>query len=246
MDKIYKLLLLFLVLNYDKAFADAIPFKDNERIDISYKTSDKLQFDSCGIIYRNYQTNLLDTFFHCDGAECIAIADMNKVRLIRLVPDTFKVIFYFKNRILTSPTLKQNGLNSYHQLLITNSGIKDITPIFKTPYSNYFIALFVTILIELLIALFYFRWHKIQLSNIKYIVYFNLLTHPVLWVISANVTGFAIGNLIGEPLVLIIEALLLYRFLNSKLTFGKSLWLSFQMNLASFILGGFIYVWATS
>ena len=246
MNKFSGLLLLLLIFNNSNAFADATPFKDYEQIDIKYKTSNKLQFDSCGIIYRNHQTNLLDTFFHCEGWNCIAVADMNDIRLIRYVPDTFKVIFYFKNKILTSPVLNQNGLNSYHRLLITDIEIKDITPIFKTSYSNYFIALLTTILLELLVGLAYFRRHKIQLSKLRYIVYINLLTHPVLWIISANVTGFAIGNLIGEPIVLIIEALFLFKVIKPKLTIGNSMWLSFQMNFVSFILGGFIYFLGSS
>jgi hypothetical protein len=240
MNNFFRLLFLLLILNSENAFADATPFKPNEQIDIIYKTSIELQYDSCGIIYRNYKTNQLDTFFHCEGGECIG-ADMNNIKLTRAVPENFRVIIYFKNKILTSPQLNENGLNSYHQLLITDTGIKDITPIFKTPYSNYFIALLITILLELFVAAGYFWRHKIQLSNLRYIVYFNLLTHPILWIVSANVTGFAIGNLIGEPIVLIIEALLLHKFINSKLTIGKSYWLSFQMNLVSFILGGFLY-----
>ena len=246
MRKLLKLLFFCLIFNCDKAFADATPFKDNEKIDLSYKTSRKLLFDSCGIVYRNYQTNRLDTFFHCDGGECIAVADMNSIRLIRLIPDTFKVIFYYKDKVLTSPTLNQNGLNSYHQLLITDTEVKEVTPIFKTQYINYFIALLTTILLEVLVALIYFWRHKIQFSKLKYVVYINLLTHPILWVILANFTGFAVGNLIGEPLVVIFEGLLLHKLTRPSLTIGKSIWLSFQMNIVSFILGGLIYFIATS
>jgi hypothetical protein len=245
MNKFFQLLFLLSLFNNYKVFADATPFKNNEHIDIIYKPSNKLKFDSCGIIYRNYQTNELDTFFHCQGAECVVV-DTNYVRLVRPIPDTFKVIFYFKNKILTSPELNDNGLNSYHQLVITDTEIKDITPIFKTTYSNYLIALLSTILLELLVALIYFFRHKIQLSNLRYIVYINLLTHPILWIISANITGFTIGNLIGEPIVLFIEALFLYRFIIPKLTINKSITLSFQMNLTSFIIGGLIYFLASS
>lgn len=246
MDKILKLLLFILIFNYDRAFADATPFKDKEQIVLKYKTSKTLQFDSCGIIYRNYQTNHLDTFFHCDGAECVVVTDKNNIRLIRPIPDTFKVVFYYGDKVLTSPPLEHNGLSSYHQLLITDVEVKDITPIFKTSYLNYFIALLTTILLELLIAFIYFWRRKIPFKNLAYIIYVNLLTHPILWLISANFTGFTMGNLIGEPLVVIIEGLLLYKLINSNLTIRKSIWLSFQMNIVSFVLGGLIYFIATS
>jgi len=241
MYKFLRLLPLFLVPGSYQAFADATPFKDNENIEITYKTSGIIRFDSCGIIYRNFETNKNDTFFHCKGYECLVVINMNKIRVVRPIPDDFRVIFYFNNKILISPPLNQNGLNSYHHLLVTDAEIKDITPIFKTTYTNYLIALLVTIMLELLVAFIYFRRHKIQLINLRYIIYINLLTHPLLWIISANVTGFTIGNLIGEPIVLLIEAFMLYRFIIPKLTIKKSVWLSFQMNVASFILGGSIY-----
>ena len=246
MSKFFLLLLFTLISNYGKAFADATPFKDNEQIDLSYRTSNKLHFDSCGIIYRNYQTSRLDTFFHCNGGECLAVADFNKIRIIRAIPDTFRVVFYFKGKVLTSPILNQNGLNSYHQLLITDTDVEDITPIFKTTYPNYFSALLTTIVLELFIALIYFKRHKIQLNKLRFIVYINLLTHPILWLVSANFTGFAIGNLIGEPLVIIFEGILLYKLIKPGLTIWKSIWLSFQMNAVSFILGGLIYFIVTS
>ncbi len=174
MSNILKLLLFVLVFHGDKAFADATPFNDNERIDLSYETTNKQLFDSCGIIYRNYQTNTLDTFFHSDGGKCITVADINGIRLIRLVPDSFKIISYYKNKVLTSPVLHQNGLSSYHHLLVTDTAIKDITPVFGILYTNYFIALLTTIFLELIVAFVYFRRHKILLKNLTYIVYINL------------------------------------------------------------------------
>ena len=156
-----------------------------------------------------------------------------------------KIIFYFKNRILSSPILKQNGLNSYHHLQITDNEIKDITPIFKTSYLNYFGTLFITILIEITVALLYFEKHKISPSNLRYIIYFNLATHPILWIISANMTGFKNGNLFGEPLVFIFEALLIYKYIKPRLTIRKSFWLSLEMNLASLIIGNIFY-WAAT
>jgi len=241
MNKILTPLLLLLILNYGRCFADAMPFKDKAQIDFSYKTSSPIQFDSCGIIYSNNYTNQLDTFFRCDGAECI-FADKNSIHLIRLVPDKFRVVFYFGNKVLISPTLNENGLKSYHRLLITDTEVEDITPIFKTTYANYFIALSSTIALELLIAFSYFRRHKIPLTNLTYIIFVNLFTHPVLWILSANLTGFMAGNLIGEPIVMIIEARLLSGFIKPTLSVGKSTWLSIQMNLISFIVGGFIYI----
>lgn len=247
MTKFFGLLLLLSTLLCNKVFADAVPFKTHEQIDITYKTSDKLRFDSCGIIYWDEYTNSVDTFSGCNGYNCMKVTEKNKITLTRPIPDTFKVIFYLKDKVLTSPELHPNtGLNFYQQLQITDTDVKDITPIFKTSYQNYFIALSLTILLELLIVLIYFIRYEIPLYNLRYIIYVNLLTHPILWIISANLTGFTAGYLIGEPIVFIIEALVLSKFIIPKLTQNKSLWLSFQMNLTSFIVGGFLYYVITS
>jgi hypothetical protein len=242
MNKTFHLFLFFLIFSYTTIFADATPFKGEERIDIIYKTSNKLQLDSCSIIYKAYKTNELDTLSNSNCYYCIRISDdMNTVRIVRIHPKEFKIIFYYENKVLISPILNQNGLNSYHQLLITNTGIENITPIFKTTYKKYLIALFITILLELTVAFIYFWRNQMRFSNLQYIVYMNLLTHPILWIIAANLTGFTIGNLLGEPMVLIIEAFFLYKLIKPQLTIKKSLWLSFQMNFISFILGGLIY-----
>lgn len=245
MRKITWLLLLITLFKCDKSFADAIPFKDKVQIDLSYKTSGKPLFDSCGVIYGNFQTNKLDTFFHCDGAACITTDGFYTIKLSRAIPDNFKIIFYYKDKILTSPSLYKNGVNSYHLLLITDSAVKDITPVFKTSYTNYLIAFLTTIILELLVGFLYFWRHKIGFAKLKYVVYINLLTHPLLWLASANFIGFFTGNIIGEPVVLVCEGLLLYKLLKPDLSISKSIWLSFQMNLISFILGGLIYLIAT-
>ena len=243
MNKIFGFTIFVLIFNNYKAFADATPFKNVCHIDIAYRTSKT--FDSCGIIYRNIETQSLDTFFNCKGYECVYVPDVNHIRLIRFVPDSFKVLFYFKDKILTSPMLIKES-NSYHRLLISDTDIKEITPIFKVPYLDYFIALTTTIILELLVVLVYFKRHKIDLSNLRFIIYCNLLTHPILWLISANIIGFSYGNLIGEPIVLIFEALYIRQFIRPNLTTRKSLWLSFQMNIVSFLLGGLVYLLATS
>jgi|SRR5215831_13006085 len=163
------LLILLLFFSYETTFSDFL-FKDNAQINIVYQTSYKVPFDSCGIICRNYETNKLDTFFHCEGWNCVAVQDENNVWLIRYVPDTFRVILYFKNKTITSTLLNKNGLNSYYRLLVTDSEIKDVTPIFKTSYSKYFSALLITILIELIVGLIYFRRrHSFIKSSVHYL-----------------------------------------------------------------------------
>ncbi|HWB23933.1 MAG TPA: hypothetical protein VG738_00570 [Chitinophagaceae bacterium] len=225
-----------------KSRADASPFKEAERIDIRYKTLAPLQLDSCGIIY-NLDKVHPDTAFGCKGGICVTVENPYRIRLIRSVPYLFKVVFYFKNRVMVTPVLNNNnGLTSYHSLVVTDNEIKDITPVFGTSYSNYLFALLITIVLESLVVLVFLLVRKMPLKNLKYVTYVNLVTHPILWLVSARLTGFALGDLIGEPLVLLIEAVILYRCFRPFIYYRTAFWLSFLMNLTSFFIGGFFYL----
>jgi len=237
-----KTLILVLTFYCHKILADATPFKDKESIEVRYKTTNKIDFDSCGIIYLNRETNSIDTFYHCKGGECVYVSDINNIILTRLIPDTFRVALFFKDKILTSPKLNQKGMYSYHQLLVTDNSIEETTPIFRTSYENYVFAFLITIILELIVALIYFRQNKIPSYNLRFIALANILSHPILWIVAANLTGFFIGNLIGEPLVIVFEATLLYIFMRTILSYKKTLWLSIKMNIVSFLLGGTIYL----
>ena len=235
------LIIFFLaqLLFVQSIFADAMPFKTKAQIDISFANENILP-DSCGIICENLQTHVIDTFFNCQGITCISVNSHN-LRLTRVIPNNFRVIFCFKEKFLTSPLLSNNDFSSYHHLLISEKDVEDITPIFKTSYSNYVALLLITILLELVVAFFFFRRYKIPMVSLKYVVYGNLITHPLLWIVAANFSGFMLGMLIGEPLVFIVEALFLKMFLKHKLKTKDLYWLSFLMNAVSFFLGSLVY-----
>lgn len=236
------LFILLSIFNCFIVFADAIPFKSNEIIELNYSKSVINKFERIGIVYENYQTKQLDTFFDCEGSQCLIIDNENTIRLIRFVPDKFKVIIYFKDKLLVSPFLKENGNYSYHKLSISENEIEDITPIFGTSYKNYFTALIITLILELFIALIFFKLNTISYNNLIFIVVINLLTHPILWLISANIFGFYFGNTFGELFVFLAEAVLLYYFIKPIISKKNALKLSFQMNILSYIIGGLIYL----
>lgn len=237
---------LLMAMPVSKTLADATPFKLTEKIYLSYQTSRKLTFDSCGIIYWESEIKRYDTFFHCHGHQhCVVSEDENYIKLTRGVPDSFRVLLFYKEKVLVSPLLKESGLNSCHKLLVTDTAVKDITPLFGVTYAKYLLALGITIFLELLVAFLFFLRDR-AFSKLRYIVYVNLLTHPLLWLVCTKLTGFFTGSIYGEPVVIVLEALLLKGFAIKEKSFLKLLGLSAIMNLVSFFIGGSLYFILTS
>lgn len=233
------LLQILLIFNVNIVIADALPFKNKGQIEVEYENIDTLQLVKIGYIYEN--GNVKDTIYDCEGSHCFYYDSFGFLKITRYVPDSFKIIFHFKDKVLISPVLYENGNASFHKLKVSLNGIEDITPIFGTTYKNYFIAFFCTIFLELLMAFSYFTKKKIDFKNLQFIVLINCITHPILWLISANYIGFSAGNLFGEPLVFILEAFLIYSLFQPKISKGDSLYLSLLMNLISFFIGGILY-----
>lgn len=240
--KILLLVVLLKLLNTSLAFADATPFKSTARVEFCFQKGKPFLADSIGIIVANAATGTADTIFDCKDWYCVHLNSQDELKLTRSVPDSFRVILISDGKATLSPLLYENGLSSYYRLKVTDEGIFDITPLFRTPYRNYFLALAVTILLELLVAWRYFSRRRIPLRMLSNIILVNLISHPILWLISANFTGFAWGNLVGEPMVVFAEATLLYFLISKRLSLKQCFWLSLFMNLLSFFVGGLLYL----
>lgn len=237
-----KLFILFAIFlsRTDQLKADATPFKLTERIHLSYQTSKKLNFDSCGIVYWNIEQSKYDTFFNCKGFHCVSSENANFIKLSRGVPDSFRVLLIYKERTMLSPLLKESGINSYHRLLVTDTEVKNITPVFGVKYAKYILALSITIVLEVLVYLLIFIKEK-PFVKLKYIVVMNLITHPILWLVCTQLTGFFNGSIYGEPIVILVEALFLKGFAFKQKPFLRLLFVSILLNLVSFVFGGTLY-----
>jgi len=117
-------------------------------------------------------------------------------------------------------------------------------------------ALILTLIIELIVAMFYLKSKKIKLNNLKNIIYVNVLSLPLFWfVILEIIPNFIMAFIAGEIFVLLFEWLLLSIFLRNKttttlenetvtntnyLTKLEIFYLSFTMNISSLLIGGII------
>ena len=108
--------------------------------------------------------------------------------------------------------------------------------------TNYFIALFLTLVIELSVA--YILGFRSK-NNLFVIILINLITHPslcyFLWLNSSIpiIPINYISIVVLEILVAIVESFLLYFAMKQK--YLNMLKLSLSMNIASFLFGLLIY-----
>jgi len=237
-------LLLFSLITFFTARdtpADASPFRNSAKIELEYAVPDTSSLIECCVIY-NFTDSGADTSCNCNGAVCISAFDREKIKIIRSVPEKFKLVLKYSGRTIITPELKYNGMNTYHKLLIENGEAVDVTPVVKTKYSSYSIALLATLVIELIIAGIFFLYKKIPARYLFIVAVINLITHPLLWITAANITGFGTSLIWLEGIVTAAEGYAIFRFLNGRISLFSSFLLSIIMNVVSFFAGGFIYM----
>jgi len=106
---------------------------------------------------------------------------------------------------------------------------------------KFLVALFLTLIVEVPLVLFFVRYiykHKnIGISNIIFIgILASALTLPYLWfVLPTFISNQVAYQIIGEFLVILIEASIYYKLL--KLKTAEALLVSLVANIASVVLG---------
>ena len=104
--------------------------------------------------------------------------------------------------------------------------------------------LLVTIVVEGTLAIGYACWRKKPLLPlVGSLTLVNLLTQSLLWLgLTSFPAHYRLTLIIGEVLIVLVEALLLYAYRKNQLKPVDALWLSLGVNLASFLVGLFLPV----
>jgi len=103
--------------------------------------------------------------------------------------------------------------------------------------------LITTLVVELLLGTVYVLWKKRSASIIlTMILLLNLVTQPVLWISLSGFSGMSSIYLIffAEGVVWLVEAGGLYLSQRNTIHFQEALWVSFTLNVASFVVGIFL------
>jgi len=169
-----------------------------------------------------------------------------------LVKSNFKLAIYLptQDKIYMSPeTSRDSFRSSYQANLLSSNGtieMKDITTFWKTPRAheikNLIFALVLTQIIELLVALIYLSSNKLSKKILFSVFILNLISLPIVWFIASlfKTDLLFLAIVVGEVFAFAFEAYLI-NFLNKKVfSLRQSFILSLIMNIASFVIGGFI------
>jgi hypothetical protein len=106
------------------------------------------------------------------------------------------------------------------------------------------VTLFLTILVEGIVARWYAIWRGKPLGPLLFTSFVaNLITQSLLWIgLNLFFQHYFSTLLIGEFFIWMIESVLLYYVPANRLLFTEALFLSLTMNLVSFALGWFLPV----
>jgi hypothetical protein len=149
----------------------------------------------------------------------------------------FKIVVYFDSTRYEIPYMKVFGGRNYFIFEIQENGhLKDKSPLFYVHWPYYFKALFLTILLEFIVVFLFFWLLKDRLWPFALtLAICNLLTHPMLWYICSHIN---ISLTLLECMVAILETLVIWMFLKTKINTWKIILISFTANFTSWFLGG--------
>lgn len=242
-------LITALVLSaYLHLFADAGP-KPSMKFRFIYKTSqpvrvlDGWQLQSESGSFHEYDTVKKQgpQGFHVQQTEALSVAGHFK--------DYQKIIIQFDDRLRESAVFANKSYHSEYSVTVLDDKmiVEDVTGFFSdsTSWKMFIKALILTILIEVLIALLFFRIWKIPFRFLWVIILINLISLPLVWFLfPVFLKEWSVPA--GELTAFLVEALLIRLLCSKYLSTGKSFLLSFVMNLVSFVTGGLILIILTA
>lgn len=112
--------------------------------------------------------------------------------------------------------------------------------------TQFIILLIVTILIELAVAWIYLHRKEISTRTLYSVLGANIVSYPLLFILSPMFVfgSFPLGLVVGEIMVIPLEAFLIWKFSRGKIDLNSSIVLSVVINLVTFLTGEAIYAFS--
>ena len=162
-------------------------------------------------------------------------------------PQEFKLAVYVPslNKVFISNEVSRTNFNSNYKLELNSDGsanIYETTPLLKKDKISSFIkALIITLILELIVALIFLSIAKIRKKLLISVLIANIISLPLVWFIFPLIGNIILVILLAEIFAFVFEAYFIYSLNKKDITLKKSFILSLLMNLASLIIGGFIF-----
>jgi len=228
-------------------FSDASP-RLNEKPEIEFwKDGNRLELIDSILVVTTIKSDILqiDSLYidnEYQGFEKNRLWEHNgRIRIdLRTKIESYKIYLLYNNKEYVSEQLRYKGVRNFFRFILTDEGdIENDHPLFYAKWFNYFKSLFITIILELILAFILLR--NISISKIKLIfliVMVNIITHPSLWYLNSHFNISIINLEIG---VIISEVIILAYLLKQKVKLRSLLVYSLSANLISWLVGAVLY-----
>lgn len=171
------------------------------------------------------------------------------------LPKEFKLAIYLpsQDKIYISNTANKNDFRATYKANILSDGRIDVQETTSFLIGDtmrkivpFFIALLVTLILELLVALIYVSVKKLPKKILKSVLLVNFITLPIVWFIFPLYEYPMMAILLAEIFAFIFEGFFLYLLNKKHLSLRKAFVLSILMNLLSLAVGFIPFTMLTS
>lgn len=162
-------------------------------------------------------------------------------------PSEFKFAVYVPSldKVFITNEISRTSFDSSYEATLNSDGsanIYETTSLVKKYDISLFIkALIITLIIELLVALIYLSRTKLPKKILISVLVGSLITLPIVWFIFPMIKIISLVILLSGIFAIVFEAYFIHYLNKQAITLKKSFVLSIMINLASLIIGGFIF-----
>ena len=164
-------------------------------------------------------------------------------------PDEFKLAIFIPSLSKTFVTneVSRTNFNSHYRVELSSdrsAKISETTPVFSSDKISSFIKAFlITILLELLVSLFFISLCKLPKKILSYVLFANIISLPIVWFLFPLFKLYALTIIVAsEIFAVLFESYFIYFFGKQIVSLKQSFVLSIVNNLVSLFVGSFIYI----
>jgi hypothetical protein len=170
----------------------------------------------------------------------------SKCHFSYMPPREFKLAVYIPslNKVFVTNEVSRANYNSNYRAELSPEGSAKIyeTTLLPDSVRLFIEALIITLVIELFTAFIFIKIAKLPKRILVSVLIANLISLPIVWFVFPLLLNILLVMLLSEIFAVVFEAYFIHYFNKKRITLKKSFILSIIMNLASFLIGGFIFL----
>lgn len=149
---------------------------------------------------------------------------------------------------LSAEVTRENFRSAFEANLLSDGtiSIQETTPFIQSNSARniktFLLALILTLILEIIVALIFLSVTKISKKVLISILIANIISLPIVWFVFPLLKIIPLAILLGEIFAFVFESYFIHLLNKDIISLKKSFVLSILMNLASLVIGGFIFL----